>query len=82
MTRPDYVICLECEAEVDDFTWREGEVRTATCDVCGNTDPDSFALPEGFDQDYDEDDLAEPDELDLEDEVVEEDDDFDEEEDE
>jgi hypothetical protein len=51
MPRPDYLICLECETEVEDFTWREGEVRRAACEVCGNSDPDAFALPEDFDQD-------------------------------
>jgi hypothetical protein len=51
MPRPEYLICLECETEVDDFTWRDGEVRKASCEVCGNSDPDAFALPEDFDQD-------------------------------
>ena len=51
MPRPEYLICLECETEVEDFTWREGEVRRAACEVCGNSDPDAFALPEQFDQD-------------------------------
>ena len=40
MGRPDYIICLECESEVDQFSWWEGEVRKAVCDVCGNNDPD------------------------------------------
>ena len=48
MGRPDYIICLECESEVDQFSWREGEVRKAVCDVCGNNDPDAFSLPEDF----------------------------------
>ncbi len=56
MARPDYIICLECESEVEDFTWRDGEVRRATCEVCGNADPDAFSLPEDFDQSLDEDD--------------------------
>ncbi len=55
MARPDFIICLECESEVEDFTWREGEVRRATCEVCGNADPDAFSLPEDFDQSLDED---------------------------
>ncbi len=54
MARPDFIICLECESEVEDFTWREGEVRRATCEVCGNADPDAFSLPEDFDQSLDE----------------------------
>lgn len=51
MGRPDYIICLECESEVDQFSWREGEVRKAICDVCGNNDPDAFSLPEDFEED-------------------------------
>jgi hypothetical protein len=54
MARPDYLICLECESEVEDFTWREGEIRRATCEVCGNSDADAFSLPEEFEQDMDE----------------------------
>jgi hypothetical protein len=68
MPRPEYLICLECETEVEDFTWRDGEVRRAACEVCGNSDPDAFALPEDFDQDsegdedeeeYEDDELIE-----------------------
>ncbi len=54
MARPDYIICLECESEVEDFTWREGAIQRASCDVCGNTDPDAFSLPEDFDQEFDD----------------------------
>lgn len=77
MARPDYVICLECESEVDDFTWRDGELRRATCDVCGNSDPDAFALPENFEQDFEDE---EEDEGDEEDEADGDHDDFDDEE--
>jgi hypothetical protein len=66
MPRPDYLICLECESEVEDFTWRDGEVRRATCEVCGNSDADAFALPDDFEQgfsdDEDEDDYLDDDE--------------------
>ncbi len=55
MPQPDYIICLECQSEVEDFTWRGGEIRKATCEVCGNDDPDAFALPEDFDQEFDGD---------------------------
>ena len=54
MARPDYLICLECESEVEDFIWREGQIRRATCEVCGNSDADAFSLPEEFEQDMDE----------------------------
>ncbi len=62
MARPEYLICLECESEVDDFTWRDGEIRRAVCEVCGNSDPDAFALPEDFDQDFEEDEEEEEEE--------------------
>ena len=64
MPRPDYIVCLECQSEVEDFTWRDGEIRKATCEVCGNEDPDAFALPEDFDQEYDGDEELEDDEED------------------
>ena len=62
MARPDYIICLECESEVEEFSWREGEIRKAVCYVCGNSDPDAFSLPEDFEESEeaeadDEDDL-------------------------
>lgn len=63
MARPDYIICLQCESEVEVFSWREGEIRKAVCDVCGNNDPDAFALPEDFEESED----AELDEDDVED---------------
>lgn len=68
MARPDYLICLECESEVEDFIWREGEIRRATCEVCGNSDADAFSLPEEFEQDMDEEIEDEEEEEDEEDE--------------
>ncbi len=65
MARPDYLVCLECESEVQDFIWRDGEIRRATCEVCGNSDADAFSLPDDFEQDID-DDLEEGDEEDDE----------------
>jgi ferredoxin len=66
MAKPDYIICLECESEVEGFSWRDGEVRRAACDVCGNTDPDTFSLPEDYDagsvEQEDEDALEEDEE--------------------
>ncbi len=86
MARPDYLICLECESEVEDFIWRDGEIRRATCEVCGNSDVDAFSLPEEFEQEEDEDeekDLEEEeDEEDLDDYEEEEEDEEDEEEEE
>ena len=66
MARPDYLICLECESEVEDFIWREGEIRRATCEVCGNSDVDAFSLPEEFEQDMEEEIEDEEDEEDEE----------------
>ncbi|GBC78995.1 hypothetical protein HRbin09_00206 [bacterium HR09] len=81
MPRPDYIICLECESEVEDFTWRDGEIRRATCEVCGNSDPDAFALPEDFEE-FDEEEEEEDweDEEEDEDYLDEEDEDFEDEE--
>jgi Zn ribbon nucleic-acid-binding protein len=70
MARPDYLICLECESEVEDFIWREGEIRRATCEVCGNSDVDAFSLPEEFEQDMDEE-IEDEEEEDEESEYVE-----------
>ncbi len=66
MARPDSLICLECESEVEDFIWRDGEIRRASCEVCGNSDTDAFSLPEDFGQDLDEeeDESPEDDEVD------------------
>jgi hypothetical protein len=55
MARPEFLVCLECQSEVEDFIWRDGEIRRATCEVCGNSDADAFALPEDFEQDMDDD---------------------------
>ncbi|MFN3413208.1 MAG: hypothetical protein ACK42L_04015 [Thermoanaerobaculum sp.] len=83
MPRPDYIICLECESEVEDFTWRDGEIRRATCEVCGNSDPDAFALPEDFeavDEEEEDEDWEDEEEEEEEDYLDEEDEDFEEEE--
>jgi hypothetical protein len=80
MARPDYLVCLECESEVEDFIWRDGEIRRATCEVCGNADADAFALPEDFEQDMDDDLEEEEDEDDEEAEYLDDDEEYDEEE--
>jgi hypothetical protein len=79
MPRPDYIVCLECQSEVEDFSWREGEIRKAVCEVCGNDDPDAFALPEDYEQGIDEDD-EDYEALDVEEEYEEDLKDYDEEE--
>jgi hypothetical protein len=80
MARPDYLVCLECESEVEDFIWRDGEIRRATCEVCGNADADAFALPEDFEQDMDDDLEEEEDEDDEEAEYLDDYEEYDEEE--
>ncbi len=75
MARPDYIICLECESEVEDFTWREGAIQRASCEVCGNTDPDAFSLPEDFDQEFDDEEADEA-ALETDDEEDKEDDEY------
>lgn len=75
MARPDYIICLECETEVEDFTWREGAIQRASCEVCGNTDPDAFSLPEDFDQEFDGE-VQDADLIEEDDEAEDKDDDF------
>jgi len=80
MARPDYLVCLECESEVEDFVWRDGEIRRATCEVCGNSDIDAFSLPEEFEQDMDEEVEDAEDEEDEDDEESEYLDDYDEDE--
>jgi hypothetical protein len=62
MARPDFIICLECESEIEEFTWRDGEIRRAACVVCGNNDPDGFSLPEDYEQEAEYDDEEEEDE--------------------
>lgn len=45
---PDYLICLECESPVYVFEWKEGEVKEAICDVCGNDDVQNFATEDEY----------------------------------
>lgn len=76
MARPDYIICLECESEVEDFTWRDGEIKRASCEVCGNSDPDAFALPEDFEESDEEEEEDEDEGWEEEEEFLEEDEEF------
>lgn len=45
---PDYLICLECESPIYVFEWKDGTVKEAICDVCGNDDPQQFATEEEY----------------------------------
>ena len=50
MAQPEYLICLECETPVYVFEWQAGRVLEATCPVCGNDDPASFASEEELEE--------------------------------
>jgi hypothetical protein len=45
---PDYLICLECESPIYTFEWKDGKIKEALCDVCGNEDPEQFATEEDY----------------------------------
>jgi len=47
---PDYLICIECESPCYVFEWEDGEVREATCEVCGNEDPEQFLTSSEFEE--------------------------------
>lgn len=49
MAGPSYLICVECESPSYIFEWEEGQVTEATCEVCGNEDPEQFMTEEDFD---------------------------------
>jgi hypothetical protein len=46
MSEPEYLICLNCETPCYVFEWKEGEPVEATCQACGNEDPEQFATDE------------------------------------
>ncbi len=50
MAEPDYLICLDCEAPCYVFEWEAGKVQEIICAVCGNDDPEQFALPEDYEE--------------------------------
>ena len=45
---PDYLICLECESPTYVFEWKEGVVKEAICEMCGNDDPQNFATEDEY----------------------------------
>lgn len=45
---PDYLICLECESAVYVFEWKEGVVKEAICEMCGNDDIQNFATEDEY----------------------------------
>jgi hypothetical protein len=50
MAHPEYIICLECETPLYVFEWDGGHVLDATCPMCGNDDPASFATEEELEE--------------------------------
>ena len=49
MSEPDYVVCLDCETPCYTFEWRDDKIVEVLCQVCGNDEPDQFAVPEDYD---------------------------------
>lgn len=49
MASPDYLICLNCESPCYLFEWSDEGATEATCEVCGNDEPDQFVTEEDFD---------------------------------
>ncbi len=49
MAMPDYLICLNCESPCYTFEWGDDGVEEATCQVCGNDEPDQFVTEDDFD---------------------------------
>lgn len=49
MPRPEYLICLSCEAPSYVFEWEEEECKEAFCEVCTNEETDQFLTQEEFD---------------------------------
>ena len=45
---PDYLICLECESPVYVFEWKDGEIKEAVCELCGNDDVQNFATEDEY----------------------------------
>lgn len=49
MARPDYLICLNCEAPTYVFEWKDDEVTEVICELCGSEETDQFLTQEDFD---------------------------------
>ena len=45
---PDYLLCLECESPCYVFEWKEGAIKEALCEMCGNDDPSQFATEDDY----------------------------------
>jgi hypothetical protein len=49
VARPDYLICLNCEAACYVFEWENDEVTEAYCELCTSEETDQFLTQEDFD---------------------------------
>ena len=45
---PDYVLCLECESPCYVFEWKDGTIKEAVCEMCGNDDVQNFATEDEY----------------------------------
>ena len=50
MARPEYLICLNCEAPAYVFEWKDEKATEAICEVCANDDPDSFLSQQDWEE--------------------------------
>jgi len=49
VARPEYLICLNCEAPSYVFEWENDEVIEAYCELCTSEEVDQFLTQEDFD---------------------------------
>jgi len=47
---PDYVLCLECESPCYVFVWKDGVVKEAVCEMCGNDYTQNFATEDEYEE--------------------------------
>lgn len=45
---PDYILCLECESPCYVFEWKDGTIKEAVCEMCGNDDIQNFATEDEY----------------------------------
>jgi len=48
LSAPDYLLCCDCETPCYIFEWKEGTVKEAVCEVCGNEDEMTFLSEEEY----------------------------------
>ena len=50
MGEPDFLICLVCETATYIFEYKEGTLRSALCQTCGNDERSEFVTEAEFEQ--------------------------------